>query len=108
MAILLIRRQTEKSAFSGRNMVYDLIILDRMLPKRDGIAVLKELREEGSETPVIFLTAKDASKDRVEGLDAGAEIIWLNHLHRRIVSRLRSLTRRKNKQLTDNKIRAAD
>ena len=53
--------------------VYDLLILDRMLPGLDGLAVLRRLRAAGIRTPAIFLTAKSAVADRVEGLDAGAD-----------------------------------
>lgn len=52
---------------------YDLLLLDVMLPGRDGWAVLKELRTNGVTTPVIFLTARDAVDDRVKGLDLGAD-----------------------------------
>lgn len=52
---------------------YDLIILDLMLPKKDGLAVLKTLRSEGLATPVLLLTARDEVSDRVAGLDAGAD-----------------------------------
>ncbi len=52
---------------------YDLIILDLMLPKKDGLAVLKTLRREGLATPVLLLTARDEVSDRVAGLDAGAD-----------------------------------
>ena len=52
---------------------YDCVILDWMLPKKDGIAVLSEFRRMGKYTPVIMLTAKDSIMDRVEGLDAGAD-----------------------------------
>jgi len=52
---------------------YDLIILDILLPKKDGIAVLKSLRETGIQTPVLILTARGAVPDRVAGLDAGAD-----------------------------------
>ena len=52
---------------------YDLLILDRMLPGRDGLSVLKELRAMGSTTPVILLTAMGSVEDRVEGLRAGAD-----------------------------------
>jgi len=48
----------------------DLIILDIMLPKKDGLAVLKSLREEGLETPVLMLTARGEVHDRVAGLNA--------------------------------------
>jgi heavy metal response regulator len=53
--------------------VYDLLILDRMLPGQDGLQVLRRLRARGIRTATIFLTAKTAVNDRVEGLDAGAD-----------------------------------
>ena len=53
--------------------VYDLLILDRMLPGEDGLQVLQRLRAQGVLTPAIFLTAKSAVNDRVQGLDAGAD-----------------------------------
>jgi two-component system OmpR family response regulator len=53
--------------------VYDLLILDRMLPGHDGLDVLRRLREGGVDTPAIFLTARSAVSERVEGLDAGAD-----------------------------------
>ena len=63
--------------FEGEEMAlsesYDLIILDIMLPKKDGLAVLKTLREEGLETPVLMVTALGEVHDRVAGLDAGAD-----------------------------------
>ncbi len=52
---------------------YDLIILDIMLPQKDGLAVLKTLRQEGLQTPVLLLTAHNQVPDRVAGLDAGAD-----------------------------------
>lgn len=57
-------------ALSG---TYDLIILDRMLPKKEGLQVLKHLRKKGIKTPVLLLTAKDSVEDKVDGLDAGAD-----------------------------------
>jgi DNA-binding response OmpR family regulator len=59
-----------KQASSGE---FDLIILDCMLPKKDGITLLKELREAGSQVPVLMLTAKTETRDVVTGLDAGAD-----------------------------------
>jgi len=52
---------------------YDLIVLDVMLPRKDGFAVCRELRAAGSVVPVLMLTARDAVEDRVEGLDSGAD-----------------------------------
>jgi two-component system copper resistance phosphate regulon response regulator CusR len=53
--------------------VYDLLVLDRMLPGRDGLALLRNIRATGVLTPTIFLTARSAVTDRVEGLDGGAD-----------------------------------
>ncbi|MBO4897076.1 MAG: response regulator transcription factor [Clostridia bacterium] len=52
---------------------FDAVILDIMMPKKDGLSVLREMRAKGNDTPVLLLTAKDAVQDRVAGLDSGAE-----------------------------------
>jgi two-component system copper resistance phosphate regulon response regulator CusR len=52
---------------------YDLIILDVMLPERDGWSILSEVRRTGKQTPVLFLTARDSVQDRVKGLELGAD-----------------------------------
>ncbi|HEY3483505.1 MAG TPA: response regulator, partial [Streptomyces sp.] len=52
---------------------YDLVVLDVMLPRRDGFSVLKTLRERHVQTPVLLLTARDAVADKVAGLDLGAD-----------------------------------
>lgn len=57
----------------ARINAYDLIILDIMMPKRDGLEVCRNIRRAGISTPVIFLTAKDAVNDKVDGLDEGAD-----------------------------------
>lgn len=83
--------------------VYDIIVLDRMLPYQDGIAVVKEFRSLGHETPVIFLTAKDSPDDRAEGLDAGADDYLIKPFFSvELLSRLRALTRRSSKSLSEN------
>ena len=83
--------------------VYDVIILDRMLPGRDGISILKELRTQLISTPVIFLTARDSSKDRVAGLDAGADDYLVKPFStEELLARLRALSRRQSKELTEN------
>ena len=56
-----------------RSMEYDLLVLDWMLPDRDGIEVLRDLRTRGLATPVLMLTARDTLNDRVVGLDSGAD-----------------------------------
>src|SRR5207245_4618522 len=52
---------------------YDLLVLDVMLPKKTGLQIAAELRREGSKTPILMLTARDATEDVVRGLDAGAD-----------------------------------
>lgn len=52
---------------------YDLIILDLMLPVKDGMEVLRELRQQGNKIPVLILTARDSVDDKIEGLDTGAD-----------------------------------
>lgn len=83
--------------------IYDVIILDRMLPRLDGMAFLKEFRKLGHATPVIFLTAKDSPEERAEGLNAGADDYLVKPFATvELIARLRALVRRKNKELTDN------
>jgi two-component system copper resistance phosphate regulon response regulator CusR len=87
--------------------IYDVIILDRMLPKLDGISLLQEFRHRGFDTPVLFLTAKDTLKDRVEGLDAGADDYMVKPFStEELLARLRALARRKNKELINTTITA--
>ena len=62
--------QAEAAAANG---VYDLVLLDLGLPRRDGLAVLRNLRAKHNEVPVLVITARDAVADRVAGLDAGAD-----------------------------------
>ena len=58
---------------NGLTGLYDRIILDIMLPKRDGLSVLEKLRQGGIETPVMMLTARSSVADRIQGLDHGAD-----------------------------------
>ena len=64
---------------------YDLLILDIMLPRRDGLAVLERLRKDGIQTPVLMLTARGDVHDRVVGLDAGG-MMGQNHRGTRLPS----------------------
>ncbi len=74
---------------------YDVIILDRMLPSKDGVTVCKELRAAGNRTPVLFLTAKDKVADRVEGLNAGADDYLVKPFaFEELLARVRTLLRR--------------
>lgn len=79
-----------------RETSYDVIVLDRMLPKLDGLSLLKEIRKEKNTTPVIFLTAKDAPNERVAGLEAGADDYLIKPFFtEELIARIRVLTRRK-------------
>src|SRR5437764_6742587 len=63
----------EEALWFARSGEFDCIILDLMLPKLNGLKVLRRLREKDTVTPVLILTARDAPGDRVDGLDAGAD-----------------------------------
>ena len=87
-------------ALSGQ---YDIIVLDIMLPKIDGISILKELRAEGIETPVILLTAKGDTEDKVTGLDNGADDYLPKPFQmEELLARLRALGRRKGQLVSEN------
>ena len=76
--------------------IYDIIILDIMLPKKDGLRVLKEMREAGVTTPVLMLTARGGVSDKVTGLDSGADDYLPKPFHMdELLARLRALVRRK-------------
>ena len=82
----------EKMAFSKE---YDVIVLDIMLPKKNGIEVLKALRGSGKTTPVLILTAKGSLEDKVEGLDEGADDYLVKPFaFAEFIARIRSLGRR--------------
>jgi two-component system, OmpR family, copper resistance phosphate regulon response regulator CusR len=85
----------EEGFFHASSQTFDLIVLDVMLPGRDGIEVLHTLRTQGSKTPVLLLTAKDAIEDRVLGLDAGADDYLVKPFaFAELTARLRALLRR--------------
>lgn len=79
---------------------YSLILLDVMLPKLDGIALCQRLRQRGIQTPVMLLTAKDTSSDKVIGLDAGADDYVVKPFDlKELLARIRALLRRGNTAL---------
>lgn len=79
----------------AEDLAYDLIVLDVMLPKLDGISFCKRLRSQGSQIPILLLTAKDASSDKVAGLDAGADDYLVKPLDlQELSARIRALLRR--------------
>ncbi len=87
---------------------FDAVILDIMMPKADGFAVLRALRSAGRTTPVMFLTAKDAVPDRVRGLDSGANDYLVKPFSfEELSARLRAMTRT-SFGITSNVLRVAD
>lgn len=75
--------------------IYDVVILDIMIPKIDGIQVLKTIRQSGNKTPVIMLTAKSQIDDKVVGLDAGADdYLTKPFATKELLARLRAISRR--------------
>ncbi|MDR3072092.1 MAG: response regulator transcription factor, partial [Clostridiales Family XIII bacterium] len=89
--------------------LYDIIILDIMLPKRSGLSVLQEMRRNGIDTPVILLTAKGELEDKVVGLDSGADDYLPKPFQsEELLARIRALGRRKGQLLQDNLLRFGD
>jgi two-component system, OmpR family, copper resistance phosphate regulon response regulator CusR len=87
---------------------YDVIILDVMLPKKDGFEICRELREKNNKTPIMMLTARDAVEDKVSGLDFGADdYLTKPFAFNELLARIRALLRR-NKEIRPAKIVIAD
>ncbi|MBR2801925.1 MAG: response regulator transcription factor [Erysipelotrichaceae bacterium] len=101
-AILTRNNYTVVSVYNGEDALdyllgdeFDAAVLDIMMPKKDGLSVLKEIRAEGKQLPVLLLTAKSEISDRVEGLDAGADDYLPKPFDAaELLARLRSLLRR--------------
>ncbi|NUN68350.1 MAG: response regulator transcription factor [Bacteroidetes bacterium] len=86
----------EKGEQMAKNGSFDLLLLDIMLPKQDGIQLLAALRAAGNDTPVLMLTAKGTVEDRVKGLDTGADDYLVKPFAiTELLARVRSLLRRK-------------
>lgn len=105
----IIARKLEREGYSvdacfdGREALdyleaaeYDAAILDIMMPRMDGLTVLRQMRLQGNRTPVMFLTDRDAVEDRVEGLDAGAtDYLVKPFSFQELMARVRAMTREK-------------
>ena len=90
-----IARTGEEAIWMARATPYDAIVLDVMLPGRDGISVCRELREAGVWSPILMLTARDGVEDRVAGLDGGADdYLTKPFSFAELLARLRALVRR--------------
>lgn len=89
--------------------IYDLIILDIVLPGMDGLSILREIRKEGVSTPVILLTSKAEIEDRVAGLDSGADDYLAKPFDEdELLARVRSASRRKGSVSENNVLKYGD
>ncbi|MBS6600681.1 MAG: response regulator transcription factor [Clostridium sp.] len=89
--------------------IYDLVILDIMLPLMNGLDVLKKARKEGIECPIILLTAKGEVSDKVEGLDCGADDYLPKPFYtEELLARIRALSRRKGEVINENELSFGD
>jgi DNA-binding response OmpR family regulator len=98
----------EEGDYKGRTANYDAIILDVMLPKKDGLTILKGWRRMGLKTHVLVLTARDSTDDKVQGLDLGADDYLTKPFQlEELLARLRALIRRSH-QVKDPVMRIYD
>jgi prepilin-type N-terminal cleavage/methylation domain-containing protein/prepilin-type processing-associated H-X9-DG protein len=103
-----VAAQGDDGLHLARAGAYDLVILDVMLPRLDGWSVLTAIRQERQQTPVLFLTARDAVDDRVKGLELGADDYLVKPFaFSELLARVRSILRRSSARLPDT-IRVAD
>ena len=96
---------------AARSNIYDLIILDVMLPGMNGFEIARNIRKEGIQTPVLMLTARADTDDKVEGLDSGADDYLTKPFEtKELLARIRAMLRRNNIQSTDDtgKLSAGD
>jgi DNA-binding response OmpR family regulator len=99
----------EEGRYAAISGVYDVILLDIMLPRKDGITVMKELRAAGVQTPVIMLTALGEIEDRVKGLDSGADDYLPKPFKtEELMARMRAVLRRRGELLPDGVISLGD
>jgi DNA-binding response OmpR family regulator len=86
----------EEGLWHARSAVHDVIVLDLMLPRVDGLTILSRLRREGSSVPVLILTARDTVEDRVKGLNLGADDYLVKPFaFAELLARVRALVRRR-------------
>ncbi len=112
--VLEEERYVVDEAFDGvdgeelaRGGEYDAIVLDWMLPGRDGVSVCRGLRRERVATPILMLTARDTVENRVEGLDAGADDYLVKPFASiELLARLRSIVRRRTDELPEARLTA--
>lgn len=101
-------RDGETGLHLARTSHFDLLLVDVMLPKKDGWTVVEELRGSGVHTPILFLTARDSVPDRVKGLELGADDYLVKPFaFSELIARMRSLLRRTDVQ-QDEQLRIED
>jgi two-component system OmpR family response regulator len=92
-----------------KSATFDVIILDRMMPKMDGITMLREARARGDDTPVLFLSALGEIDDRVTGLRAGADDYLVKpYALSELIARVEALARRKDKDTVETSLKVGD
>lgn len=93
----------------GMSNIYDVIVLDIMLPKIDGIEVLRRLRNENINTPIIMLSARGETSDRIKGLDHGADDYLPKPFQtEELIARIRALARRKSDTIVNDVLVVGD
>ncbi|MEO8880532.1 MAG: response regulator transcription factor [Gemmatimonadaceae bacterium] len=96
----------ENAVYHAMVNEYDIIILDVMMPRRDGFSVCRELRRNGTKTPVLMLTARDTIADKITGLDAGGDDYLTKPFEfAELLARLRALLRRRSTDLIAVEVR---
>ena len=95
----------ETACFKASTNDYDVIVLDVMLPVRDGLEVCRQVRQEGSSVPILMLTARDGIEARVLGLDSGADDYLTKPFDfGELLARLRALIRRRERPLLPDRL----
>ncbi|MGN1052666.1 MAG: response regulator transcription factor [Candidatus Scatosoma sp.] len=116
VAILKHDNYSVDAVYNGRDAIdyleadiYDCAVLDVMMPKADGITVLKTVRAKGNKVPVLLLTAKNEIEDKVTGLDSGADDYLTKPFNtKELLARIRALCRRQTAALADNSLAYGD
>ena len=92
----------EEALLYLQGTVYDALVLDVMMPRKDGYTLVQEMRSQGMDTPVLFLTARDSVADRVKGLDLGADDYLVKPFDfDELLARIRAMTRKHAGQRTN-------
>jgi Response regulators consisting of a CheY-like receiver domain and a winged-helix DNA-binding domain len=90
----------EEGLYRAEEGIYDLILLDIMMPKKDGYELLKELREQDIETPVIYISAKDTVEDRIKGLELSGDDYLIKPFHEtELLLRVKAVLKRYDKEV---------